>query len=95
MNGNAPALRAGHLPLPNTSTSATPARPVNVAPPTAIVGAANGDKLTDAAGRAMAGAVAAAPLHSAVGGIMADKAKSNSFEKIMLRLSTMYPNFSR
>ncbi|XP_067046074.1 E3 ubiquitin-protein ligase TTC3-like isoform X3 [Acropora muricata] len=95
VNGNAPALRAAHLPLPSTSTSATPTRPVNVAPPTAIVGAANGDKLTDAAGRAMAAAVAAAPLHAAVGGIMADKAKSNSFEKIMLRLSTMYPNFSR
>lgn len=93
MNGNAPALRAAHLPLPNTSTSATPTRPVNVAPPTAIVGAANGDKLPDAAGRAIAAAVA--PLHAAVGGIMADKAKSNSFEKIMLRLSTMYPNFSR
>ena len=35
----------------------------------------------------------------AVGGAMAvvqDKARpSNSFEKIMLRLSTMYPNFTR
>ena len=59
--------------------------PVAVAP-APVAGAAA------AAAAAMAGAAAAAT----AGAAAADKARpSNSFEKIMLRLSTMYPNFTR
>lgn len=60
--------------------------PAGAAAPAATAAAVGGEQPLVAGNLAAGGAVAAAP----------DKARpSNSFEKIMLRLSTMYPNFTR
>ena len=64
----------------------------STAPSAAGTTSVNGDKPPVAVPpAAVAGAAAAT-----AGAAAADKARpSNSFEKIMLRLSTMYPNFTR
>ena len=88
MENKAPLPRATDPPLPNAPAGAigAVAGPFSVGPvpgnPHATVG---GDKTAIAAAAAAASATT-----------VADKARpSNSFEKIMLRLSTMYPNFTR
>ena len=88
VENKAPLPRATDPPLPNVPAGAigAVAGPSSVGPvpgnPHAAVG---GDKT------AIAAATAAATATTVV-----DKARpSNSFEKIMLRLSTMYPNFTR
>ena len=88
VENKAPLPRATDPPLPNAPASAigAVAGPSSVGPvpgnPHAVV---SGDKT------AIAAAAAAATATTVV-----DKARpSNSFEKIMLRLSTMYPNFTR
>ena len=88
VENKAPLPRATDPPLPSAPASAigAVAGPSSVGPvpgnPHAAVG---GDKTAIAAGAAAATATT-----------MVDKARpSNSFEKIMLRLSTMYPNFTR
>lgn len=75
---------------PSATPSSAGTTPVNVdKPPVAVPPA----PVTGAAA-ATAGAVTG-PVAGAAGAA-ADKARpSNSFEKIMLRLSTMYPNFTR
>ena len=90
MENKAPLPRATDPPLPNAPASAigAVAGPSSVGPvpgnPHAAVG---GDKTAIAAAAAAAAATATT---------VVDKARpSNSFEKIMLRLSTMYPNFTR
>ena len=90
MENKAPLPRATDPPLPNAPASAigAVAGPSSVGPvpgnPHAVVG---GDKTAIAAAAAAAAATATT---------VVDKARpSNSFEKIMLRLSTMYPNFTR
>ena len=86
---NTLAPRASDPPLPNASAGAAKAS----APPEGGTAAVNGDKSSDAGRAAATAATTAAPAPAAPA---ADKARpSNSFEKIMLRLSTMYPNFTR
>lgn len=83
--------RAANPPLSNASAGATVARPGTTGPPTTTSTAVGGgDKPAS-----MAAATAAVPGAVAAAANISEKAKSNSFEKIMLRLSTMYPNLSR
>ena len=89
MENKAPLPRATDPSLPNAPAGAigAVAGPSSVGPvpgnPHAAVG---GDKT----------AIATAAAAAATATTVVDKARpSNSFEKIMLRLSTMYPNFTR
>ena len=70
---------------------------LSTAPSAAGTTSVNGDKAPVAVPpAAVAGAAAAAAAAATAGAAAADKARpSNSFEKIMLRLSTMYPSFTR
>ena len=99
--------RTSDPPVPSTSAGAKTVGPLAVAPPSAGTTSVNVDKppvavaVAPAAVAGAAAAAAAAATGGAVAGAAAaaavvDKGRpSNSFEKIMLRLSTMYPNFTR
>ncbi|XP_078381273.1 uncharacterized protein LOC144664036 isoform X2 [Oculina patagonica] len=86
------APRTTEPPVPTTSAGASAGGSSAVAPPTGVAASVNGDKPPVAGLPPPAAAVSSA----AAAAIAPDKARpSNSFEKIMLRLSTMYPNFTR
>ena len=88
------APRTSDPPVSSTSAGAKTVGPLAVAPASAGTTSVNVDKPPVAvAPAAVAGAATAG---AAAASAVVDKGRpSNSFEKIMLRLSTMYPNFTR
>lgn len=92
------APRTSDPPVPSTSAGVKTVGPLAAAvvPPSAGTTSVNGDKPPVAVAPTAVTGAAAAAAQAGAAAAAADKGRpSNSFEKIMLRLSTMYPNFTR